>query len=97
MRPPLLAKAQMKDIKRFCTYHESPGHYTHECRQLKEEIESLIRDGKLEEWVVREVRKYKDDKKTEKDNEPKDTKEEEKIAFIREDSIYSIFGDSYWG
>ena len=34
------------------------GHDTADCRQLKDQIEDLIRNGKLTEWVVREVRKH---------------------------------------
>ncbi|KAL1815684.1 hypothetical protein ACET3Z_018258 [Daucus carota] len=53
-KPNPLTPTQVKDKKKFCAYHESHGHDTHECRQLKEEIEQLIRNGKLTDWVVRE-------------------------------------------
>lgn len=46
---------------KYCAYHESTGHDTADCRQLKDEIETLIRQGKLTEWVVKEVRKQKAD------------------------------------
>lgn len=59
-KPTPLSANQSKDKKKCCAYHESHGHDTHECRHLKEEIEKLIHDGKLTEWVVREIRRHKD-------------------------------------
>ena len=46
-KPAPLSASQSRDKKKYCAYHESHGHDTHECRQLKEEIEKLIREGKL--------------------------------------------------
>ncbi|XP_074327270.1 uncharacterized protein LOC141665188 [Apium graveolens] len=44
-----------RDTSKYCAYHEATGHDTADCRQLKDEIETLIRQGKLTEWVVKEV------------------------------------------
>ncbi|XP_074336593.1 uncharacterized protein LOC141673751 [Apium graveolens] len=61
-KPEALSSWQSKDKKKYCEYHESSGHNMHECRHLKDEIEALIKEGCLGEWVVKEVRKHKDDK-----------------------------------
>ncbi|XP_063942758.1 uncharacterized protein LOC135150401 [Daucus carota subsp. sativus] len=55
-RPAPLNSWRAKNKDKYCEYHESTGHDTHECRQLKEEIESLIKEGHLNEWIVREAR-----------------------------------------
>ncbi|XP_022875750.1 uncharacterized protein LOC111394222 [Olea europaea var. sylvestris] len=36
---------------RYCRYHRTMGHDTDNCRDLKEEVESLIRRGRLQEFV----------------------------------------------
>ncbi|XP_074352772.1 uncharacterized protein LOC141691921 [Apium graveolens] len=47
-----------RDISKYCGYHDATGHDTADCRQLRDEIETLIRQGKLTEWVIKEVRKH---------------------------------------
>lgn len=42
-----------RDEARYCKYHLSYGHSTEDYYQLKEEIEALVRRGKLKEYVVR--------------------------------------------
>lgn len=39
------------DIK-YCKYHRDYDHHRYDCYQLKEEIEMLIRCGKLKEYVT---------------------------------------------
>ncbi|XP_074357369.1 uncharacterized protein LOC141697053 [Apium graveolens] len=48
-----------RDTLRYCAYYEATGHGTADCRQLKDEIETLIRQGKLTEWVIKEVRRHR--------------------------------------
>ncbi|XP_074374423.1 uncharacterized protein LOC141714827 [Apium graveolens] len=93
-KPEALSSWQSKDKKIYCEYHESSGHNTHECRHLKDEIEVLIKEGYLGEWVVKEVRKHKDDRaKEEERRAPRrsnnDTLEENK--FVRDGSIRTIY------
>ncbi|GLT91610.1 hypothetical protein SLE2022_094900 [Rubroshorea leprosula] len=40
-----------RDQTRFCAFHGEHGHDTEECRQLKIEIERLIRRGALRQFV----------------------------------------------
>ncbi|XP_074328017.1 uncharacterized protein LOC141665929 [Apium graveolens] len=94
-KPEALSSWQSKDKKKYCEYHESSGHNTHECRHLKDEIEALIKEGYLGEWVVKEVRKHKDNRtREEKRRAPRgsnnDTLEESK--FVRDGSIRTIYG-----
>ncbi|XP_074362906.1 uncharacterized protein LOC141703225 [Apium graveolens] len=94
-KPEALSSWQSKDKKKYYEYHESSGYNTHECRHLKDKIEALIKEGYLGEWVVREVRKHKDDRTREEERRAprgtnNDTPEENK--FIRDGSIRTIYG-----
>ena len=37
----------IRDNKKYCWFHKNHGHYTKDFMDLKEQIEELIRKGKL--------------------------------------------------
>lgn len=37
--------------KKYYCFHKDHGHYTEDCRDLKEQIEELIQKGKLQKFV----------------------------------------------
>lgn len=41
-----------RDDNKYCKYHRDYDHHTDDCYQLKEEIEALIRRGRLKEYVT---------------------------------------------
>ena len=48
---PLHSSPNMRDKRKYCRFHKDHGHYTEDCRDLKEQIEELIRRGKLQQYV----------------------------------------------
>ncbi|XP_074346444.1 uncharacterized protein LOC141685230 [Apium graveolens] len=81
-----------RDTSKYCTYDEATGHDTADSRQLKDEIETLIRQGKLTEWVVKEVRRHRADYHTVPPPPPED-----KERVPRAGSIHIILGGSHIG
>nr|XP_023918212.1 uncharacterized protein LOC112029757 [Quercus suber] len=43
---PLHSSPNVRDKNKYCRFHKDHGHYTEDCRDLKEQIEELIRKGK---------------------------------------------------
>ena len=43
---PLHSSPNIRDKNKYCRFHKDHGHYTEDCRDLKEQIEELIRKGK---------------------------------------------------
>ena len=41
----------MRDKRKYCRFHKDHEHYTEDCRDLKEQIEELIRKGKRQQYV----------------------------------------------
>ena len=48
---PLHLSPYICDKNKYCRFHKDHGHYTENCRDLKEQIEELIRKGKLLKYV----------------------------------------------
>ena len=44
-------QGKFKNSKKFCKFHEIAGHNTHECISLRDEVERLVREGKLQHLV----------------------------------------------
>ena len=48
---PLHLSPNVRDKRKYCRSHKDHGHYTEDCKDLKEQIEELIRRGKLQQYV----------------------------------------------
>ena len=48
---PLHSSLNIRDKNKYCGFHKDRGHYTEDCRDLKEQIEELIQKGKLQKYV----------------------------------------------
>ena len=57
----------VRNKNKYCWFHKDYGHNTEDCRDLKEQIEELIRKGKLQKYVKKEeYSKFRDDNKDRK-------------------------------
>ena len=50
--PPHSHQPMGRNMGAFCKFHESPGHSTEQCRELRHQIEQLIREGKLDRFIL---------------------------------------------
>ena len=50
---PLHSSPSVRDKRKYCRFHKDHEHYTEDCRDLKEQIEKLIRKGKLQKYIKR--------------------------------------------
>ena len=48
---PLHSSPHIRDKNKYYHFHKDHGHYTEDCRDLKEQIEELIQKGKLQKYV----------------------------------------------
>ncbi|XP_065626168.1 uncharacterized protein LOC136066190 [Quercus suber] len=61
---PLHSSPNVRDKSKYCRFHKDHGHYTEDCRDLKEQMEELIRRGKLQKFVKKgEHNKFWDENK----------------------------------
>ncbi|XP_074342665.1 uncharacterized protein LOC141680298 [Apium graveolens] len=91
-KPDRLTSWESRDKKKYCDYHESTGHDTHECRHLKDEIEELIKAGYLGEWIDKVKRRRGNDDKGKDERPVEDVEKMTEVKFQRTGSIRAIFG-----
>ncbi|XP_075645593.1 uncharacterized protein LOC142616683 [Castanea sativa] len=62
---PLHSSPNMRDKNKYCRFYKDHGHYTEDCRDLKEQIEELIQKGKLQKYVKKgEPSRFRDGNKS---------------------------------
>ena len=62
----------MRDKKKYCRFHKDHDHYIDDCKDLKEQIEELIRKGKLQRFVKKgEPSRGRDDNKNQCEASPR--------------------------
>ena len=62
---PLHSSPNIRDKNKYCRFHKDHGHNMEDCRDLKEQVEELIRKGKLQIYVKKsEYSKFRNDNKS---------------------------------
>nr|XP_023892593.1 uncharacterized protein LOC112004585 [Quercus suber] len=71
---PLHSPTNVREKNKYCQFHKDHGHYTEDCRDLKEQIEELIRKGKLQKFVKKgEYSKFQDEDKNQHESSSRDS------------------------
>ncbi|XP_023918198.1 uncharacterized protein LOC112029742 [Quercus suber] len=69
----LHSSSHIRDKNKYCRFHKDHGHYKENCWGLKEQIEELIRKGKLQKYVKKgEFSKFRDNKKGQHESPSRD-------------------------
>ncbi|XP_050281620.1 uncharacterized protein LOC126722505 [Quercus robur] len=69
---PLHSSPNVRDKNKYCRFHKDHSHNTEDCRDLKEQIEELIRKGKLQRYVKKgEYSKFRDSNKSQHESSSK--------------------------
>ncbi|GAV87240.1 hypothetical protein CFOL_v3_30666, partial [Cephalotus follicularis] len=61
----LRTPTENRNVEKYCRYHRDHGYDTEECRQLKNQIENLIRKGHLRKYVDRDAPQERREKRRE--------------------------------
>ena len=70
---PLHLSPNVRDKNKYYRFHKDYGHYTEDCRDLKEQIEELIQKGKLQKYVKNgEPSRFRDGNKSQHCSTSKD-------------------------
>ncbi|XP_030963629.1 uncharacterized protein LOC115984758 [Quercus lobata] len=69
---PLHSFPNVRDKNKYCRFHKDHSHNIEDCRDLKEQIEELIRKGKLQRYVKKgEYSKFRDSNKSQHESSSK--------------------------
>ncbi|XP_050211704.1 uncharacterized protein LOC126661866 [Mercurialis annua] len=74
-------KAEIRDTREYCKFHEDYGHETGSCRDLKVEIERMIDTGELRKFVAHKTKNNDKGEKRSRDDKGKE-KEDERTSKI---------------
>ena len=70
---PLHSSSNVRDKNKYCWFHKDHGHYTEDCWDLKEQIEELIRKGKLQKYLKKgEPSRFIDENKSQHESSFRD-------------------------
>ncbi|GAV83718.1 hypothetical protein CFOL_v3_27164 [Cephalotus follicularis] len=80
--PPLRSPAETRDTEKYCRYHRDHGHDTEECRQLKNQIEDLIRKGQLRKYVDTDAPQVRRERREEAPQQPAEQQQQQLRSVI---------------
>ena len=79
---PIHAPAEVRDKSKYCKFHQDHRHHTKKCRHQKDQVETLIRQGKLQKFV-RRMESYRRQQRDKKEREPQTGGNKAPIGEIR--------------
>ncbi|GMN21563.1 hypothetical protein TIFTF001_043342 [Ficus carica] len=94
--PPLRKDRAQRNQNKYCNFHKDVGHDTKDCIQLRDQIELLIRDGHLREFVGRVITSAGPSRPapaTRRNPKPSDQTDEQEQEHI----VHTIFGGTVIG
>ncbi|GMN20743.1 hypothetical protein TIFTF001_043160 [Ficus carica] len=94
--PPLRKDRALRNQNKYCNFHKDVGHDTKDCIQLRDQIELLIRDGHLREFVERIITPAgpsKPARAARRNPRPNDHTDEQEQEHI----VHTIFGGTATG
>ncbi|GMN49737.1 hypothetical protein TIFTF001_018895 [Ficus carica] len=94
--PPLRKDRAQRNQNKYCNFHKDVGHDTKDCIQLRDQIELLIRDGHLREFVGRVITSAGPSRPapaTRRNPRPSDQTDEQEQEHI----VHTIFGGTATG
>ncbi|GAV63505.1 hypothetical protein CFOL_v3_07023 [Cephalotus follicularis] len=74
--------ADKRDTEKYFRYHRDHGHDTEECRQLKNQIEDLIRKGYLRKYVDRDAPQTMRERREEAPQQPAEQQQQQPMGVI---------------
>ncbi|XP_024027141.1 uncharacterized protein LOC112093260 [Morus notabilis] len=89
--PPLKSDLARRNQNKYCRFHGENGHTTAECYDLRDEVERLIREGRLGEYRA-DRRNNNNRRNSDRRDEPRHDNPPEPVGVIR-----TIFGGPYLG
>ncbi|GJR55838.1 hypothetical protein Tco_1406359 [Tanacetum coccineum] len=70
--PPMVTPAEKRDPNKYCEFYADTGYNTDECMQLRNQIEEMIKSGKLSQFI-RELKQNDKPKAPKKGKRPERT------------------------
>ncbi|XP_050222282.1 uncharacterized protein LOC126672374 [Mercurialis annua] len=86
-------KAEIRDTRKYCKFHEDCGHEIDGCRDLKFEIERMIDAGELRKFVAQKMKSSDKREKRSRDDKGKEKEKERPSKILG--TIHMINGGGY--
>ncbi|GAV91606.1 hypothetical protein CFOL_v3_34998, partial [Cephalotus follicularis] len=90
----LRTSAENRNVEKYCRYQRDHGHDTEECRQLKNQIEDLIRKGHLRKYVDRDAPQGRREQRREEAPRQQEERQEQQQP---RGVIHTIYGGVAYG